>query len=339
MKNQKGFIQIPLLIAIIAGVLVISGVGYFGVRQYQNYQTQKTAEKQLAQEVERNHQEKERQAQELAEAQQITLEEAKSEIEKLKQQSAESKKKQEILEQTQNSEISSKDLEPYLEGIVLIECKNKVGSGSLWKLSQQNYIYKVLTNYHVIESEKEDCGVSIQKLNGDFGSGSYDAILSSKSRWNNVTDSAVLDVKIDQKANDLFVKYMGPSAETKPVSELDYKISSISLCDPIMPSGSPVAIVGYPSFATQYLYSAPIFARTITDGIISAYEKLNTTIDKLPYPDYFVSNKIDSGNSGGIAFSKNNNQLCVLGIPTWLNKGNYETQGVVQNIHNIFYKN
>jgi flagellar basal body-associated protein FliL len=43
-KNSKGFIQIPILIAIIAGVLVLGGAGYFGVKQYQNYQLQKTKE-------------------------------------------------------------------------------------------------------------------------------------------------------------------------------------------------------------------------------------------------------------------------------------------------------
>lgn len=42
MKEQKGFIQIPLLIAIIAGILVIGGASYFGVKKYQNYQAEKT---------------------------------------------------------------------------------------------------------------------------------------------------------------------------------------------------------------------------------------------------------------------------------------------------------
>ena len=51
----------------------------------------------------------------------------------------------------------------------------------------------------------------------------------------------------------------------------------------------------------------------------------------------YVSAKIDSGNSGGIAFSKDSRGLCVLGIPTWLTVGNYETQGLIQNIHNAFY--
>src|SRR3972149_701706 len=42
MKNQQGFIQIPILIAIIAGVLVLGVGGYFGVKQYQSYQAKQT---------------------------------------------------------------------------------------------------------------------------------------------------------------------------------------------------------------------------------------------------------------------------------------------------------
>lgn len=49
-NNSKGFIQIPLLIAIIVGVLVIGGGGYFGVEQYKNYQQQKIG----LQEVQKN---------------------------------------------------------------------------------------------------------------------------------------------------------------------------------------------------------------------------------------------------------------------------------------------
>lgn len=38
-NNLRGFIQIPILIAIIIGVFVVGGVGYVGVRQYQNNKT------------------------------------------------------------------------------------------------------------------------------------------------------------------------------------------------------------------------------------------------------------------------------------------------------------
>ena len=53
MKNQKGFIQIPLFIVIIASVLVIGGVGYIGVTQYKNYQTEKVAREKMVQEKEK----------------------------------------------------------------------------------------------------------------------------------------------------------------------------------------------------------------------------------------------------------------------------------------------
>jgi hypothetical protein len=77
--------------------------------------------------------------------------------------------------------------------------------------------------------------------------------------------------------------------------------------------------------------TATFSGRITTNGIISGYApKINSE-----YANYFVSAKIDSGNSGGIALSKDKNGLCVLGIPTWLNVGNYDTQGMIQNIHNI----
>ena len=37
MKSQKGFIQIPILIAVITGILIIGGTSYIGVKRYQDY--------------------------------------------------------------------------------------------------------------------------------------------------------------------------------------------------------------------------------------------------------------------------------------------------------------
>ena len=53
MKIQKGFIQIPILIAIIVGGSVLSGAGYVGVKQYQNYQVEKMKKEKEAQEREK----------------------------------------------------------------------------------------------------------------------------------------------------------------------------------------------------------------------------------------------------------------------------------------------
>ena len=63
MKNQNGFIQTPLLVAIIAGVLILGGAGYFGAKQYQKYYNE-------------------------ANTQQKALEQAHVEIEKLKEKTA-----------------------------------------------------------------------------------------------------------------------------------------------------------------------------------------------------------------------------------------------------------
>jgi len=38
--QQKGFIQIPILIAIIVGVFVTGGASYVGVKQYRNHQAE-----------------------------------------------------------------------------------------------------------------------------------------------------------------------------------------------------------------------------------------------------------------------------------------------------------
>ncbi|MBI3335068.1 MAG: hypothetical protein HY001_01040 [Candidatus Portnoybacteria bacterium] len=94
MKDQKGFIQIPLLIAIIAGVLVLGGAGYFGVKQYQNYQTERTEQKKQEETTRKAEEEQRQKLQEL-------LEEAKQEIEGLKQEQNKQQEGKEMNTETQ----------------------------------------------------------------------------------------------------------------------------------------------------------------------------------------------------------------------------------------------
>jgi hypothetical protein len=119
---------------------------------------------------------------------------------------------------------------------------------------------------------------------------------------------------------------------SKPINSLNYKISSLPRCSKKMPQGSKVVTIGYPAYAkTEYILQGirgVSNARIITEGVISGYSSILPT----SHPNYYVSAKIDSGNSGGIALSKDENGLCVLGIPTWISLGNYETQGIVQNV-------
>ncbi|MCG2690412.1 hypothetical protein L6252_04030 [Candidatus Parcubacteria bacterium] len=99
MKNQKGFISISIFIAIIAGILVIGGGGYFGYTQFKNYQNQQV--------------EKEKQAQELAKTQQEALEKSQAEIEKLKEETAQ--KTKELTQQVSEGKEATKQQQEELE--------------------------------------------------------------------------------------------------------------------------------------------------------------------------------------------------------------------------------
>jgi type II secretory pathway pseudopilin PulG len=254
MNSQKGFIQIPILIAIIIGVVVVGGAGYVGVKQYQNFQIEKA--------------EKDKEARVAVETQQKALEEAQKEIEKLKEESAEAKKKQETLEKKvssgqqksvqQNISISAIELGPYLTGVGRIDCssdwssfdwnKVSVGSGSLWNI--QGMGYSVLTNRHVIDIPKGPYGYCRLKVadNGNIKAyknakeivpglvTGWDWWLDEENvfRWNQKTDVALLKIKYEFVNGDL------PDG-------LNYTIGSLRLCPQRMALNSPIVAIGFPA--------------------------------------------------------------------------------------------
>lgn len=189
--NQKGFIQIPLLIAIIAGVLVISSAGYFGIKQYRNYQTKQT--------------EKERYAQEQAETQQKILEQAQAEIKKLKQESETAKTKQQELEQKVSNEqevpqtsdfsISASEINAYIGGVTEVSCTNSEGSGFLMNL---DIGYVIVTNDHVIAGNSW-CNVLPENSSGET-LGHFQLNLASPYEWNSYTDIAILKMSVSPAA-------------------------------------------------------------------------------------------------------------------------------------------
>ena len=74
--------------------------------------------------------------------------------------------------------------------------------------------------------------------------------------------------------------------------------------------GEAVRIFGYPANSGGY-------SLTITDGIVSSFPG-----DGL----IMTSAKIDSGNSGGLAVDKNG---CMIGVPSSVSVGNYESMGII----------
>ena len=322
MKNQNGFIQIPILAAIIAGILILGGAGYFGVKQYQKYQSEVST-------------------------QQKALEQTQAEIEKLKQESETTKEKQKLLEQTlkkdstsaqNNDQITAEELAPYLTGVGSVQCfadhSTIRGSGSLWNFGGK-IGHAVLTNEHVIDATGDRCSVAIGNTSEDkTHSGLFHLDITNRQKWNSYTDIAAVPISYSMFGEE------GPDPTLQQIraniARLNYSLTALDLCKTEMPQGSRVVLIGYPAYSTQA--DSMVIPRTITDGIISGFATgVKKPRGNLLYANYLVSAKIDSGNSGGLALSKNKNGLCVLGVPTWLIIGNYETQGVVQNIHNIFY--
>lgn len=132
MKQRKGFIKILILIAVIVGVVIIGGGGYFGYIQFKNYQAQQA--------------EKEKQAQELFKAQQESLEGAEKEIENLKSQQNIQSKQLEIRKKSDTNLTNAEIIQKIKPAVVYIETIYGVGSGII--IDSDGFI---LTNAHVVE--------------------------------------------------------------------------------------------------------------------------------------------------------------------------------------------
>lgn len=309
MKNRKGFIKIPILIAIIAGVLVIGG-GYFGVKQWQNYQAEKVEEKKIVQET-----------QQLKD----------SEVEKLKQE-VEALKKQQTQQNVQSPskkavapeiDEGSKIFNEWAKRTVKVTCSwkgyahlengkivegsgeyidmAKSGSGAIF-FKKNAQIPSVISNSHIVVYGNQ-CIIAVPSLNGGFYY--YDSFAA--------IPSADLDVSIfflpDESAAGM---KFGPIGGSPSASALTW-IKNYKYCTPSdVQIGDKVYILGYPAIGGETI--------TMTEGIISGYDN----------NFYKTSAKIDQGNSGGVAVLGKKN--CYLGIPTSVAVGEIENLGRILDL-------
>lgn len=212
------------------------------------------------------------------------------------------------------------------------------GSASLWKIDNIKYI---LTNKHVLNKQNH-CLLRSIDLNIPLNN-------FSEAVYNNNADAVFIPIEEDkiEKLKRSFPRFYSDSDFNG--TENQFIFSHENMCDTKESMGSKVYTLGFPAYtSTTKEYTKTMGEEekevgvvgltstiTISEGIISAY----TEDENLPYVNYYTSAKVDSGNSGGIAFMENEkDKLCILGVPTWLNLGDYETGGIIQNIHNIMYR-
>lgn len=323
------FITSALVITFLCTVI---GLVFIGKTLYANVQQ---AEQKLAEESAlRNKQIEESQA--LITAQKEALEQAQKELALTKTNAAKTSDRVNKLQEALKAEtsiikdvvISSGDLAPYVTGVVQIMCGSgnaiSSGSGTLWSFKELPHA--VVTNYHVVK-DATNCVVAITN-SANTSTGIF-ALEGSIYTLNKETDTAIIGIGKALSSNSV------------PIANYNYALSKVRSCPRTVPVGSPVVIIGYPAYAKRNstltiegMGTVNVVYRTVTNGILSGYDTSLVKGDTVA-PNFFVSAKIDSGNSGGMSLAKDANGICVLGLPTWLTVGNYETQGLIQNIANV----
>ena len=341
--KTPSFVTIPVIPLIISlGVILglFGAMGYLGYTFYKELHTAQREQTSLVMRQVEDQKERDSRAQALIQAQAEALTLAQEELlatqEKAQKTSAQvSTLQQTLAEQTTKSGadivITSSDINSYLTGVVQVLCVDEKGSissgsGTLWKFAEVPQA--VLTNYHVIGTNSS-CVVQMtdtsNNVTGIFSLG------GPIYTYNQDTDTAILAIG------------KAVTSWSVPIANYNYSIAQTRKCPSTLPVGSPVVIVGFPAYAKRdSTISVPTIGnvhavyRSVTNGIVSGYDtSLTSPRGNLKYQNFFVSAKIDSGNSGGIALAKDSQGVCTLGLPTWLTVGNYETQGLIQNIMNL----
>ncbi len=323
-----------IVIGMIVIILLCITLVFTGYKIYEKILATEATQKMIIENQDKERLAQDKKSQDLITLQQQSLQQTQNELTKTKIDAAQTNAQIKTLAETLESQtkvpkdiiISSADLSPYMTGVVQVICSapnNSIssGSGTLWTLKE--IPYAVITNHHVVK-DATSCIISITNdANVTIGMFSTNGSIYT---FNQNTDEAILT--IGQPIS---------SQARLPVPNYNYSLAQVRKCTTLMPVGTPVVIIGFPAYAKRdstltidTIGTINVIYRTATNGIISGYDT-----SQKGEANYFVSAKIDNGNSGGMTLAKDANGLCVLGLPTWLSVGNYETQGLVQNILNV----
>ncbi len=303
-SNSTGFIQIPLLVIMLAGLIALGGASYVGVKKYDSYKVESTN--------------KERQMREEIESLRTKVQDAEVKIDTVKNSTNNTVKTSivylppETQERTVLSQVPAPiyNQAPSVTEIVgnwrfftaKLECFSSyqshqyrtpqaIGSGLIIK-SVDGY-FKVLTNKHVVENSTI-CDIK--------SPGEPNNVLTSGIIYRGLEDFATISLG---NSNDYLTNLISGDAYRGICKESQ---------KPIL--GDEVLILGYPGAGSQTDV-------TITKGIISGFEG-----------NYLITDaKINPGNSGGVAISVRDN--CYFGIPTYSNLTGFEALGRILYIWTV----
>ncbi len=192
----------------------------------------------------------------------------------------------------------------------------KQGSGVLFRSAasdSQNYPFYIQTNLHLLKTSDGSlprCEALIYPDSADeekyfsFGIESY-------KFYRDDLDIALLKPKVMPSG--------GHAGTAQDLAAHAIDRTNYGACDS-MKIGDRLFVLGYPSTGGQTI--------TVTDGIVSGFEldRSNTRFVK-------TSAKIDYGTSGGIAVKDSG---CIVGIPTFVQKGDLESIGRVLDLNYLY---
>lgn len=194
---------------------------------------------------------------------------------------------------TSNPQLSlSQTIKEWRNGIAYVKCRFSYTDGTYMEKSGTGLFFGsgtniLMSNLHVLSEEGVPPDFCAIKLPED-------------PDWAIITGS-----EVKKGRNDLDVAY---AVIANPTNYMQSVTTKTLGCKETPDIGEKIIVLGYPGIGAN-------FDITATEGIVSGYEP----------PYYITSAKIEHGNSGGVAIWVEKN--CDLGIPTLVTTGELESLG------------
>jgi len=220
------------------------------------------------------------------------------------------------------------DITKFWDTVGYINCDNGSGTGFIYK---KNKIF-IITNKHVTKGAKT-CSFRIDNmgLKDDFYANTYSLDLDKP--WEFKESNLDADFTMYEIIKNKEYK----SEKSIKINKLNVYIGDIDICSKNSSINTDVYVIGYPSYANfKGIFASILSNKILTKGIISGYDTETKITKNQAAQNYYISNRIDSGNSGSPAIAVENGKFCFLGIATWVQKGNFENIGKIQNAYNIW---